>query len=133
MLRSKRISVALSLAGYVLATTAAQALHDHSGHGHLGLESVKACGDERAEAGGKHAEQSGSHSDESEHSHQHRHAPAQCDDSCFACRLLAVKCVAPATLAVVEHVGFIRLIEEPASPLGSPARLALPLSRGPPA
>jgi hypothetical protein len=120
MLRSKRISVALSLAGYLLATTAVQALHDHSAHAHLCLGEVHAPGDDDA-------------SDEGHHSHRHPHGPAPCDDSCFACRLLAVKCVAPTTFAVVESVGVVCLVEEPVSPLCLPVRLTLPLSRGPPA
>jgi hypothetical protein len=127
MLRSKRISVAWSLAGYLLATAAVPALHDHSAHAHHGLACV--------EANGEHADEGTNDGGLNGHDGQHRHSqvPAPCDDSCFACRLLAVKCVAPATLVVVESVGMVCLVEETPRPFCPAERLSLPLSRGPPA
>jgi len=116
MVNAKRFSVAISLAGYLLATTAIHFLHDHSAHGHC-------CGEAACHVEG----------DESSHSHaDHGAPPTNCEDSCFACRFHAVKSIAPVVAAVIEQIEIVRPVEW-SQPIFTPVdRPALPLSRGPP-
>jgi hypothetical protein len=132
MVRAKRVPVVLSIVGYLLATTAVQALHDHSGHAHH-------CGECRvASENGTDADETGSDchpgtaNGKSDHPHGHRSVPTNCDESCFACRLLAVKGVAPTIFAVAHSVAALYLIELPARPFFTLQPLSRPLSRGPP-
>jgi hypothetical protein len=127
MIRSKRIPVAFSIVGYLLATTALHALHDHSAHAHHSLACAGAATEESGE--GSHL---GSPDGEGDHSHHHPFGPTCCDESCFACRLLAVKCVASAPLTVIPSIAPVCLIEQPARSFFPLQRPSQPLSRGPP-
>jgi len=127
MILSKRIQVVFSIVGYVLATTAVHALHDHSAHTHHNF----ACSGPATEEIGE-APSPGSSDGGAEHSHHHPFAPTCCDESCFACRLLAVKCVASSPFAVIPSIAPVYLIEQPARPFFPVQRLSQPLSRGPP-
>jgi hypothetical protein len=129
MIRSKRIPVVFSIVGYLLATTAVHALHDHSAHAHPSL----ACSGEAAEDRDEVFVFSPHSPDgEGEHSHHHPFGPTSCDDSCFACRLLAVKCVAAAPLVVVPSIAVVCPIAQPARSFFPFQRPTQPLSRGPP-
>jgi hypothetical protein len=127
MIRSKRIPVVFSIVGYLLATTAVHALHDHSGHAHHRL----ACSGATTEEGGEASSRGGPDGGD-EHSHHHPFGPTCCDESCFACRLLAVKCVAAASLAVILSIAPVYLIEQTARSFFPLQRPSQPLSRGPP-
>jgi hypothetical protein len=117
MVNEKRFSVAISLAGYLLAATAIHFLHDHSAGGHC-------CGEV---AGHVDCDDGPSHP----HS-GHGFPPINCEDSCFACRFHAVKSIAPVIATVVEQIEVVRLVEW-SRPVFTPGeRPALPLSRGPP-
>jgi hypothetical protein len=127
MIRLRRIPVVFSIVGYLLATTAVHALHDHSAHGHHSLGYSGAATDEIGEVSSPP-----SPGGEGEHPHHHPSGPTSCDESCFACRLLAVKCVAAAPLVVVPSIAVVCPIAQPArSPLPF-ERPSQPLSRGPP-
>jgi hypothetical protein len=127
MVALKRISVALSLAAYLVATTAIHALHDHSGGEHCGRELHDLCGT-AGESEGAHAA--------ADHEDVNRGGspihPADCEDSCFACRFLAAKSIAPVEVAVIEHIEIIRSLDPPQRAFTPLARPDLPLSRGPP-
>jgi hypothetical protein len=131
MMRSKRVKVVLSLVGYLLATVGVQALHDHSAHHCSGC--THEARDVAANADCNDCCAEGGHAGEDGDSHHRPHGPTRCEDSCFACRLLAVKGVAPATFTVVENVGVVYLIERRVPAFYAPPRPSLPLSRGPPA
>jgi len=130
MVALKRISVVLSLALYLVATTAVHALHNHSTsecccHGVHGL----GCAED-GEADDRHdcaSPLKGS---------THEAAPfhsGDCEDSCFACRFLAAKSIASVAVAIVERSEAICPLDPP-QPVFTPlARPDLPLSRGPPA
>jgi hypothetical protein len=117
MVKAKRFSVAISLAGYLLAATAIHFLHDHSAGGHC-------CGEAAGHFGCE---------DETSHSHAGHGVPlTNCEDSCFACRFHAVKSIAPVVAAVVEQIEVVRLVEW-SRPVFTPVeRPALPVSRAPP-
>jgi hypothetical protein len=123
MFRSKRFFTVLSLAGYLLATTAIHALHDHScsDHSASGL-----CCQHESAADSAHA------CDESAH-HGGHSAPTNCEDSCFACRFLAAKSIVPAVVLPVERFETVCPVE--ALPLVSPLLVPIECSfcRGPPA
>jgi hypothetical protein len=127
MIRLKRIPVVFSIVGYLLATTAVHALHDHSAHAHHSLACSGAATEESGDASSPTSPDGGR-----EHSHHHPFAPTCCDESCFACRLLAVKCVASAPLAVIPSTAPVYLVEQLARPFFPLQRLSQPLSRGPP-
>jgi hypothetical protein len=132
MIRAKRFPAVFSIVGYLLATTAVQALHDHSGHAHHCRQCHVTSEDGTAadEIGDACCSDTGH--DKTEHPLRHRSGPTSCDESCSACRLLAVKCVAPTLFTVVPSVAAVYLVELPARPffpLQPPSR---PLSRGPP-
>ncbi len=116
MVNFRRFSVVFALASYLLATTAVHFLHDHSAGG---------CCCEAAE-----------HScdlQESPHSHADHGGPqGNCEDRCLACRIQAVKSIAPVIVTVVEQVEFSRPLELPQPVVVSVEPPALPLSRGPP-
>ncbi len=127
MIRLRRIPVVFSIVGYLLATTAVHALHDHSGHGHHSLECSGAA---PHEPGG--VSNPRSPDGEGEHPHHHPSGPTSCDESCFACRLLAVKCVAAATIVVVPSIAVACPIAQPARSFFPFRRPSQPVSRGPP-
>lgn len=127
MVTLKRISVVFSLAFYLLATTAVHALHNHS-------TSECCCHDVHGFSceGGDH------HNDDAPGLNGLRHDappfhPAHCEDSCFACRFLAAKSIAPVAVAIIEDSEIVRLVDPPRPIFAPAARRDLPHSRGPPA
>jgi hypothetical protein len=126
----KRISVFLSLALYLVATTAVHALHDHS-------TSDGCCHGVHALCCAEDGESDDCHHCASDHKGSTHQAPRPhsggCEDSCFACRFLAAKSIAPVAVAIVERCEVIRPVDPP-QPVFTPlVRVDLPLSRGPPA
>jgi hypothetical protein len=118
MTRVKRFSAFAALAGYMLATVAIHALHDHS-HAAAGCVEPAHCASHHA-----------AHGDESP---DHDDCPAgDCEESCSACRLLAVKSIAAVVVVVDESVTAVCRVETPPAPEAPVIRLALPPSRGPP-
>src|ERR1700685_3455339 len=105
----KRISVASSLAAYLLATTAVHALHDHSPCDHCcaGAQTFwrstqhGSCDSDRC-----HCDASDDHVAH----HGNPSHPADCDH-CFACRYLAVKSISPVAVAIVEPSEPVRRLE----------------------
>lgn len=130
MVALKRISVVLSLALYLVATTAVHALHNHSASDRCrhGLHDL--CCAEASECDGCPA-------CASVHQYSTHEAPLPhsggCEDSCFACRFLAAKSIAPIAVAIVEHCEVICPIDPPRPVVAPLVRPDLPLSRGPPA
>src|SRR5271167_4363285 len=98
MIDRKRISVAFSLAAYLLATTVVHALHDHSATGDCHSES-QACAGASCDPAEHH--DSPSHSGAPSHS-------GDCEDSCFACRFLAVKSIAAVAVEVAEQTEILQ-------------------------
>jgi hypothetical protein len=129
MVALKRISVALSLALYLVATTAVHALHKHPTsdcccHGAHGL----GCAEDGESDDCHHC---ASVPNGSTHEAPPPHS-GDCEDSCFACRFLAAKSIAPVAVAIVERSEVICPLN-PHQPVFTPlARRDLPLSRGPP-
>jgi hypothetical protein len=126
MSRLQRISVVFSLAGYLLATTAVHALHDHSA----------SCANELSTGfSALHAE----HCDGSDGAncndpadHGRPGSPSSCEDSCFACRFLAAKTIVPAIVVPVERFETVCQLE-PTPPESAPsAQFECALCRGPP-
>jgi hypothetical protein len=117
MLRVRRGWVAFSLSAYLLAATAVHFLHDHSGsHDH--------CAGVCAAATPVHST-SAPHGD--------GECPAgSCEDSCFACRILAIQSIAPAIVAPAALIAVVEPLAEPCCRFVSADRPALPLTRGPP-
>jgi hypothetical protein len=114
MLRVRKTWIAVSLLAYVLAAMAVHFLHDHGGsHEHC----LTGC--TAAES------TSAPHSDDG--------CPAgPCEDSCFACRFLAIQSIAPSIVAPVALVAVVEPVPEPGCRFVSADRPALPLTRGPP-
>ena len=114
MVGRNRLAVWFALAGYVLSTSAIHLLHDHSAHSGcccdsqccVGLEecgrcfSVQ-CGDEHCHH--CHHAKTDHHAETKEGSSRHGRPSGsnRCEDSCFACQLLAVKSLAPVVVSVV--------------------------------
>jgi hypothetical protein len=120
IIASKRIAVALSLAGYLLATTAIHLLHDHAAHcGHAELSSsTEGCHDAPSHGAAGH--------------HEHS-PPSDCEDSCFACRFVAAKTILPAVVLPVERFETVCQVE-PQQPVFTPVtQVECSLCRGPPA
>jgi hypothetical protein len=127
MIGSKRILVVLSLAGYLLATTAIHALHDHSASAHCCHNELS--GDARA-----FQKDDGDCADACNESARHdRHSsPTNCEDSCFACRFVATKSIVPAVVLPVERFETVCQLE-PLQPAFAPfTQLECSLCRGPP-
>jgi hypothetical protein len=132
MMALKRIAVVASLAAYLVATTAIHALHDHSGNDHCchGLHGLCSTTDPVEHDHAASAHDDATHDGSPIHRH---HKPANHEDSCFACRILAAKSIAPVAVAIIETSEIIRPVDPPQrafTPLVQPDR---PLSRGPPA
>jgi hypothetical protein len=134
MVARKRISVVLSLALYLVATTAVHALHNHSTsecccHSVHGLGSA-----EDGEADHCH-HCLGHHGASVPNGSAHEDSPphsGDCEDSCFACRFLAAKSIAPVAVAMVERCEVFCPVDPP-QPVFTPlVRPQQPLSRGPP-
>jgi hypothetical protein len=130
MICSKRLLVVSSLVAYLLATTSVQALHDHSSAAHHcsccgGINEFGVAPESRGECCAEHAD------GESGRSHHHSGSKS-CDESCFACRLLAVKGVAPTAFAVAPHITAVFQVEQTARSYFPHYRPSQPLSRGPP-
>jgi hypothetical protein len=132
MVGSKRISVVLSLAGYLLATTAIHALHDHSGSGHS--VAGHCCHDELSCQIGA-LDDHGSHAadacDEAA-GHGPHSSPSNCEDSCFACRFLAAKTIAPSVVLPVERFETVCQLEIVPRAWVPVAQIECSLCRGPP-
>ena len=114
MLKVRRGWVAFSLSAYLLAAMGVHFLHDHSGS------------HDRCLAGCPTAESSSApHSDGG--------CPAgPCEDSCFACRFLAVQSIAPEIVVPAALIAVVESAPEPFCGLVSADGPALPLTRGPP-
>jgi hypothetical protein len=114
MLRVRRGWVAFSLSAYLLAAMGVHFLHDHGGcHDHC------LAGCPIAESPGE------PHGDEG--------CPAgPCEDSCFACRFLAVLSIAPEIVAPAALIAVVEPVPEPFCRLVCADRPNLPLTRGPP-
>jgi hypothetical protein len=130
MVAIKRISIGLSLALYLVATTAVHALHNHAtseccchgGHASCCADDGEDDAHDDAAAG----------LNGSTHGGQPSH-PVDCEDSCFACRFLAAKSIAPVAVAIIERCEIVRPLDPPRPVLALAAQPDLPLSRGPPA
>ena len=132
MVGSKRISVVLSLAGYLLATTAIHALHDHSSWGHSAAGHC--CHDElscQVGAFDDHGSHSADACDDAAGRSQHS-SPSNCEDSCFACRFLAAKTIAPAVVLPVERFETVCQLEIAPRALVPITQIECSLCRGPP-
>jgi hypothetical protein len=115
MLRVRRGWIACSLSAYLLAAMSVHFLHDH-GDSHDHCPSACCTAGESPSA-----------------PHEHGECPAgPCEDSCFACRFLAIHSIAPAVVAPVELVTAVEPVAEPHCRFVSAPRPALPLTRGPP-
>jgi hypothetical protein len=131
MICSKRVLVVSSLVAYLLATTSVQALHDHSGPAHH----CSCCGGifESGVAPENRGEDCCAEHADGESGGSHHHSGSKsCDESCFACRLLAVKGVAPTAFAVAPHITAVFQVEPRARSFFPLHRPSQPLSRGPP-
>lgn len=129
MICSKRVSVIFSLVAYLLATAGVNALHDHSSHSHHCGGTCKigaAAEDGNEDCCPQDAD------GELNHSHRHPTGSKSCDESCFACRLLAVKGVAATTLVVIPSIAAVCPVEQPSRSFFPLQRPTQPLSRGPP-
>jgi hypothetical protein len=120
MINPKRISVVFSLAAYLLATTVVHALHDHSATCNRHSESP-ACAGPGCDPAGFGSE----HHDSPSHS-------GDCEDSCLACRLLAVKSIAAVTVEVVQQTEVLQQVVARPCISAPVVRPDLPFSRGPP-
>jgi hypothetical protein len=129
MVALKRISIIWSLALYLVATTAVHALHNHS------TSECCCCHDVRgfccADGGEADDHDDAPGLNGSPHGTPPFH-PANCEDSCFACRFLAAKSIAPVAVAIIERSEFVRPVDPPRLIFTLPVRRDLPLSRGPP-
>lgn len=133
MVGYKRVSVVLSLAGYLLATTSVHWLHDHS--------AAAGCCDAAGPAGHECCQESadacpchqGTH-EHADHNSPHRPPcpPRNCEDTCSACRLMAVKSIAPVVVVAVPWIAPLYQAETPRLLIISALEPNLPLSRGPP-
>jgi hypothetical protein len=135
MVGSKRISVVLSLAGYLLATTAIHALHDHSGWEHSAAGHC--CQDEPSCPLGAFDTNLGDGARSAdacaESAHHGRHSsPTNGEDSCFACRFLAAKTIVPAVVLPVERFETVCQLEALSRVLAPVAQIECSLCRGPP-
>lgn len=135
----KRIAVVLSLASYLLASTAIHALHDHSGSqhsaaGHSGSGHSAAghcCHAERTcDLGASRQIHNGDACDESA-GHDHS-LPTNCEDSCFACRFVAAKSILAAIVLPVERFETLCQIEPPQPTFTPLTQVECSLCRGPP-
>src|ERR1700730_1419657 len=117
MLKVRRGWVAFSLSAYLLTVMAVHFLHDHSGaHAHCSTECAVANSGESSAT-----------------PHDHDDCPAgPCEDSCFACRFLAIQSIAPTLVAPAPLVERVAAIPEPVCSFVSAPRPSLPLTRGPP-
>jgi hypothetical protein len=114
MLRLRRGWVAVSLSAYVLAAMAVHFLHDHGAqHACCPAESTAA--------------------DSTSAPHHDGDCPGgPCEDSCFACRYLAIQSIAPAVVTPAALMTVVEPVPEPKCKLVSADRPALQFSRGPP-
>jgi hypothetical protein len=131
MVASKRIAVVLSLASYLLVTTAIHALHDHAAHcGHTELSCAGAAVCHET-AGHDAASQDTACQDAA--GHDGHSSPTDCEDSCFACRFVAAKSILPAVVLPVERFEAVCQFE-PLPLVWAPfAPVECSLCRGPPA
>jgi hypothetical protein len=127
MTRSKRILVALSLASYLLATTAIHALHDHSAAGHC-CHNELSCNDAASHT--EHGDCADAYDESARHE---RHSPpTNCEDSCFACRFLAAKSLPAAVVLPVERLEAVCQLEVLPPAIAPFTQLECTLCRGPP-
>jgi hypothetical protein len=126
MIEPKRISVVLSLAAYLLATTAVHALHDHS--------ATENCRSEPQACAGAGSTSADCDSDESPGCLGHHDSPSHsdCEDSCFACRFLAAKSIAAVAVEIVQRSEVLQQVAPPQGISVPVVRPYLPFSRGPP-
>jgi hypothetical protein len=126
MMGSKRIAVVLSLASYLLATTAIHALHDHSAAAH-------ACHTERGcDVGAFDQDHADCATCDGSAHHNGHSSPTNCEDSCFACRFLAAKSIAAAVVLPVERFETVCQFAPLPRTLAPFAPVDCSLCRGPP-
>jgi hypothetical protein len=127
MTRLQRILVVLSLASYLLATTAIHALHDHSAAGHC-------CHNELSCDDGAFPTKHGDCADACDESARHdgHSSPTNCEDSCFACRFLAAKAMPAAVVLPVDRLETVCQLEVLPPALAPHTQLECFLCRGPP-
>jgi hypothetical protein len=134
MTSCKRISAVGSLAAYLLASTALHALHDHSAPEHswgdCNCDSAACClDDECACHCGEADEASAVVAPSADPSPC---PPVGAKHICFACRLLAVKSIAPVAVVVAEQSDVVRQAQPQPQTFVAVLRPLLPVSRGPP-
>jgi hypothetical protein len=130
MMSLKRIAVALSLASYLLASTAIHALHDHSASGHCG-HAERSCDvgafhqnhDDCCNSAGACHDAAG---------HDRHSSPTNCEDSCFACRFVAAKSIVPAVVLPVERFETICQVRPLEAAFAPFTQVECSLCRGPP-
>ncbi len=130
----RRNSVVLSLVAYLFATTAIDALHNHSagdpccsdGDAICAVgDAEHSCGLHTHDGDSALAANGSAHSGFPARSHDH-------ERNCFACRFLAAKAIVSVAVAVVERTEVLHQVEQQ-QPLFAPTiRPDLPFSRGPP-
>jgi hypothetical protein len=114
MLTLRRTWVACALSAYLLAALSVHFMHQH---GDCHEHSAGVCSPATFPST----------------PHQHEGSPAgSCEDSCFACRFLAIQSLAPAIVAPAAVVAVVEPLPEPCVRLVAADRLSLPLTRGPP-
>src|SRR5579871_5336793 len=104
MLRLRRGWVAVSLSAYLLAAVAVHYLHDHGPHCCCPAESAASAEAPR---------------------HDGDCPSSPSEDSCFACRFLAIQSIAPAVVAPAALITVVEPVPEPTCKLVSADRPAL--------
>jgi hypothetical protein len=122
MMGLKRIAVVLSLASYLLASTAIHALHDHSASGH------RCHAEQSCDIGAFHQRHDDCCAGGDRHS-----SPTNCEDSCFACRFVAAKSILPAVVLPVERFETVCHVEQLQPAFAPVTQPECSLCRGPPA
>jgi hypothetical protein len=126
----KRIAVVLSLASYLLASTAIHALHDHSASGH-GCHAEGSCEIGAFHQNGGDRCNSAGACDGSAGGDRHS-SPNNCEDSCFACRFVAAKSILPAIVLPVERFETVCHVDPPLPTFAPVTQPDCSLCRGPP-
>ena len=133
MIGLRRVSVVLSLAAYLAASTAIRALHDHSASGHSASGHCcfdhASCDVGQSHENHRHGQNSAAGNESAHHEHP---SPTNCEDSCFACRFVAAKSIPLAVVLLVERFETVWQLETPRPGLAPIAQLECALCRGPP-
>jgi hypothetical protein len=130
----RRNSVVLSLVAYLFATTAIDALHNHSAGDPCcsGLDATCAACDSD-HSSGRHAHDGDLANAAKGTAHHGFPAPSHDRErNCFACRFLAAKAIVAVAVVVVERTEILHQVEPPQHVFVAVIRPELPFSRGPP-